>query len=90
MTCPQLFDAKDTIFVNGAVVNLDFRLSCKDKNIVYVAQCQICSNLPGTLKEDTYFGQTVTSMHTRINGHRNKFVIDDRLEYEKSALSMHC
>ena len=90
MTCPQLFDAKDTIFVNGAVVNLDFRLSCKDKNIVYVAQCQICSNLPGTLKEDTYFGQTVTSMHTRMNGHRNKFVIDDRLEYEKSALSMHC
>ena len=90
MTCPQLFDAKDTIFVNGAVVNLDFRLSCKDKNIVYVAQCQICSNLPGSLKEDTYFGQTVTSMHTRINGHRNKFVIDDRLEYEKSALSMHC
>ena len=48
MTCPQLFDVKDTIIVNGAVVNLDFRLLCKDKNIVYVAQCQICSSLPGT------------------------------------------
>ena len=30
------------------------------------------------------------SMHTRMNGHRNKFFIDDRLEFEKSALSMHC
>ena len=29
-------------------------------------------------------------MHTRMNGHRNKFVIDDTLEFEKSALSMHC
>ena len=55
----------------------------------YVAQCQICTNLPGTLKEDTYFGQTVTPMHTRMNGHRNKFVIDDRLEFEKSALGIY-
>ena len=26
----------------------------------------------------------------RMNGHRNKFIIDDRLQFEKSALSMHC
>ena len=44
----------------------------------------------GILKEDTYFGQTVTPMHVRMNGHRNKFIIDDRLAFEKSALSMHC
>ncbi len=25
-----------------------------------------------------------------MNGHRNKFTIDDRLLFEKSALSMHC
>jgi fructose-1,6-bisphosphatase len=42
------------------------------------------------LKEDTYFGQTVTAMNTRMNGHRSKFVIDKRLLFEKSALSMHC
>ena len=69
MTRPQLFDAKDTIIVNGAVVNLDFRLSCKGKDIVFVAQCQICSNLPATLKEDTYFGQThkFTKISLKIN-----------------------
>ena len=25
-----------------------------------------------------------------MNDHRNEFVIDDRLEFEKSVLSMHC
>ena len=42
------------------------------------------------LKEDSYFGQTVTPMHIRMNGHRNKFKIDSLLTFEKSALSMHC
>ena len=65
-TCPQLSDANDTIIINGEVVNLDFRLSCEDKDIIYVAQCLIFNNLPGTLKEDTYYRQTVTSKHTKI------------------------
>ena len=29
-------------------------------------------------------------MHIRMNGHRNKFATDNRLLFEKSALSMHC
>ena len=29
-------------------------------------------------------------MYVRMNGHRNKFLIDDRLAFEKSALLMHC
>ena len=55
-----------------------------------MAQCQICASSPVALKEDSYFGQTVTPMHIRINGHRSKFVIDSRLLFENSALSMHC
>ena len=90
LTCPLLLDANDIIMVNGKLVNLDFRLSCKDKDLIYIAQCQICCQKPGTFKEDSYFGQTVTPMHVRMNGHRNKFVIDNNLKFEGSALSMHC
>ena len=69
---------------------MDFSLNCKDNNIIYLAQCQICSSKHEKLKEDTYFGQTVTPMHIRMNGHRSKFVIDNRLLFEHSALAMHC
>ena len=62
----------------------------KNNNIIYIAQCQICAKGPGILKDDTYFGQTITPMHKRMNGHREKFCIDSRLKFEKSALSMHC
>ena len=75
--------------VNGMRVFLDFSLTCKDNNIVYIAQCSLCSQSVVVLKEDTYFGQSVTPMHVRMNGHRNKFD-STSLEYEKSALSLHC
>jgi len=89
-TCPYLFNSNDVIIVNGLEVHLDFSLTCKDCDIIYLAQCQICCMLPLKLKEDSYFGQTVTPMHIRMNGHRNKFKIDSLLTFEKSALSMHC
>lgn len=90
LTCPNLFNSKDVITVNGLRVSLDFSLTCKSNNIIYIAQCQICASKPGKLKEDTYFGQTVTPMHIRMNGHRSKFLIDGKLLFEQSALSMHC
>ena len=90
-TCPFLFTASDNIIVNGMAVFLDFSLNCSDKYIIYIAQCTICSKLATqNLNDDTYFGQTVTAMNTRMNNHRAKFVIDSRLLFEKSALSMHC
>ena len=65
LTCTNLFDI---IVVNGLTVNLDFRnLSCKDKDVIYIAQCLICTEK----KEDTYFNHTVTPMHVRMNGNRN-------------------
>ena len=90
LTCPLLFDSTDMVIVNGKIVSLDYRLNCKDKGIIYLAQCQICAASNSILKEDSYFGQTVTPMHIRMNGHRDKFIIDDRLKFEQSALSMHC
>ena len=76
--------------VNGKRVYLDFRLTCRDINVIYIAQCTLCNKSPIILKEDTYFGQTVTQMNVRMNGHRDKFVVDGRLIYEKSALAIHC
>lgn len=90
LTCPFLFNSDDVIRVNGTEIRLDFSLNCKDSSIIYLAQCQICSSSPIALKEDTYFGQTVTPMHVRMNGHRGKFKIDENLLFEQSALSMHC
>ena len=89
-TCPYLFNSNDVIIVNGLELHLDFNLTCKDCDILYLAQCQICCMSSFKLKEDCYFGQTVTPMHIRMNGHRNKFKIDNALSFEKSALSMHC
>ena len=89
-TCPFLFSASDHISVNGMPVYLDFSLKCNSKNVIYIAQCTICSQGGQKFKDDTYFGQTMTAMNTRMNGHRSHFVIDKRLLFEKSALSMHC
>ena len=89
-TCPYLFNSNDAIIVNGLELNLDFKLTCKDSDIIYLAQCQICCKIPRKLKDDSYLGQSITPMHIRMNGHRSKFKIDNALTFEKSALSMHC
>ena len=90
MTCPHLFNSNDIIIVNGERVHLDFKLTCRDNNIIYVCQCILCNKIIVKLKEDTYFGQSVTPMNFRMSNHRNKFVADDPFHYEKSALAMHC
>ena len=87
-TCPVLFDKDSKIMVNNIELVLDRTLTCKDKHVIYVAQCQLCCTQNG--REDTYFGQTLTPFHIRLNGHRSKFILDDRKIYEHSALSMHC
>jgi len=92
--CPLLFGLDEDIFINGEKLILDSNLSCKDKNVIYVSQCQICVVYKGTngliYYEDSYFGQTATETNTRFNGHRSKFKINDCKDYEKSALSQHC
>ena len=90
MTCPLMFDREYVIVVNGQRVYLDFKLSCRDSHVIYLAQCTVCNVTVRVFKEDSYFGQTVTALNTRFNGHRSCFVISSDLLYEKSALSMHC
>ena len=82
-TCPSLFNSTDRILINGSELFIDQSLTCKDNNVIYVAQCTICQD------NGTYFGQTVNAFHIRMNGHRSHFKIDSSLTFEKSALSMH-
>ena len=87
-TCPLLFESGKKVMVNGKEVILDMRLICRDKNVIYVAQCSICTG--SNLGESTYFGQTTTEVRQRFNGHRSKFKFDADKSYTKSALSQHC
>jgi len=92
--CPLLFSFDEDIIINGVQLNLDKKLSCKDKCVIYVSQCQNCVQIKlssgSIMFEDSYFGQTATETSTRFNGHRSKFKINDEKAYEKSALSQHC
>ena len=81
---PMLFEESE-VMVNGKICKLNFSLNCKDKNLIYLTKCQICDEF-----KNAYFGQTVQSGNKRMNGHRDKFVIDDVNTFEKSALSIHC
>ena len=87
LTCRLMFDPDDDIMVNGLRVVLKSNSNCKSKQIIYIAQCQLCANDPMAIKGDTYFGQTVSPLHIRVNGHRSKFTHE---HFEKSALSIHC
>ena len=92
-TCPLLFDFDENIIVNGIKLVLNKSLTCKDENLIYVAQCTICNKtkLERLISyfEDSYFGQTIQEGHLRFNGHRSKFKTDN-FTYQKSALSQHC
>ena len=92
--CPLLFNVDEDIMINGIQLKLDKKLSCKDKCVIYVAQCQNCVQIKlssgSIMFEDSYFGQTATETNTRFNGHRSKFKIDDEKTDEKSTLSQHC
>ena len=87
-TCPLLFENGEKVMIDGKEVILDMSLNCRDKNVIYVAQCSICEN--GNSAESTYFGKTTTAVNVRFNGHRNKFKADAIKSYTKSALSQHC
>ena len=79
-----LFPKNEKISINGQQCYLDYTLNCKDKHVIYIAQCTICS------KDNSYIGQTLSAFHIRMNGHRSKFVPDDKSVFEESALSIHC
>lgn len=87
-SCDLLGNMGETISVNGKEVTVRKNLNCKSCNVIYLAQCKLCSAIP--LVDDTYAGQTVQPFHKRANGHRACFSDPDDLSLvEKSALSLH-
>ena len=101
----MMADLRDPITVNGIHVRLDPKLSCKSKNVIYLAQCMVCqqkradlaaeldTTIDNVIVEDSYVGQTVSEARTRMNGHRSAFKCNsdgDYKDYQKSALSQHC
>ena len=87
-SCHVLFSLDTKIKVNQLKLRLDRNLTCKDKWIIYVTQCQQCSRQDG--REDSYFGPTLKPLHTPLNCHRSKFFVDNGKIYGHSALTMHC
>ena len=69
-------------------------LSCKSKNVIYLAKCTLCNSNPDTGEVSVYAGQTIQPLHKRMNGHRTCFsdTPDTKAKlqtWEKSALSKH-
>lgn len=80
MTCKLLVESSSGYMsVNGQACKLNMTLSCRDNNIIYVAQCKFC--LSGF-----YFGQTWLSLSNRMNNHRAGF---KKGQHSKSALALH-
>eukprot|EP00116_Pleurobrachia_bachei_P000624 sb/3460886/ len=84
-TCPMM-STSPTLSINGQRLKLNGSLNCKSKNIIYIAQCTICSRGSGNRKEDSYIGQTMQEAHKRMNGHRSKFT---EAGHQGSALAQH-
>ena len=53
------------VTVNGQKVCLP-KGNCKSKNIIYLAQCNLCN-------DKSYVGRTVQPLHKRVTGHRTSF-----------------
>ena len=53
---------------------------------MYLALCRLCKDQHSLNNENFYFGQTVNSLMSRCNGHRDKFKLD---RFDQSALSMY-
>ena len=68
-------DPKSEITVNGQKVLLP-NGNCKSKNIIYLSECNLCTN-------NCYVGRTVQPLHKRVNGHRQGFtnVVRNDLNY---------
>ena len=70
--------------VNGKSIKLDFRCTCATESVIYLGVCKLCGDEDNS--DNFYFGQTVNSLMSRCNGHRDKFKISC---YDQSALALH-
>ena len=80
LTCKFTENNADGKFiVNNQICELDMSLNCSDENVIYVAQCKLCSS-------GFYFGQTWLPLNIRMNNHRAAFKPE---HYNKSSLALH-
>ena len=80
LTCKLTENNTDGKFnVNNQICELDMSLNCSDENVIYVAQCKLCSS-------GFYFGQTWLPLNIRMNNHRAAFKPE---HYNKSSLALH-
>ena len=80
LLCDNLTSRK-FVNINDLKIKFDFNLDCKSTNCIYVAICRSCTD-----RTEFYIGQTTTAVHTRFNGHRSCFKVDN-LKFNDSALS---
>ena len=79
LQCP-LVNMSNISIVNGLTIPSGKALNCKSRNVIYLWQCQLCT------QDNSYFGRTIQKSHERTNTHRGCFC--DK-KWESSALSMH-
>lgn len=72
--------------LNGVQVKLDYRYNCASESVIYVAICKYCQGQGNQNMDNFYIGQTLNTLMSRCNGHRDKFKID---KFDQSALSLH-
>ena len=82
LLCDNLTSRK-IVNINDLRIKFDFNLDCKSTNCIYLAICRHCTD-----RTEFYIGQTTTAVHTRFNGHRSCFKVEN-LKFNDSALSHH-
>ena len=83
LTC-SIMSLPNKIKLNNDInIKLDFSLTCKTDNCIYLFICNECEGNSGF-----YFGKTFNRSHIRFNSHRSSFKVSNN-DYEKSALSHH-
>ena len=76
-------DLPSQVSINNNKLKLDFKLNCKNKNVIYILVCRECDTNDGY-----YIGRTMAELHDRMNNHRSHFKIRNS-DYKNSACSFH-
>ena len=77
----QTMSLKPKIKIGGHAIKFDFKQYCGSSSVVYLAKCVQCKDPD----KGYYFGQTINTLTSRCNGHREKF----KTGKGQSVLSLH-
>ena len=79
-SCRLFVDNPTSVEAGGYSHIIPSTVTCKSRNVIYLAQCQKCKSSQGS-----YVGQTQQPLHIRMNNHRSTFYNHP----ENSALAYH-